>query len=165
MLSFFYGTVITIADEMPPEVKRLTFLKDKKIQEVNKKYWAELNKLKKKYAKSENTRDALYIEKMQIAYLDEQKKLEEAKKPPEDDLEDTLTSYDWKTPKTIWRFNKDGSIESLKTGRKSWWKIKDDEILIGWEEFKIKLPVEKTAEAISKSGRTVNLIRIDKSVN
>ncbi|MEI6891043.1 MAG: hypothetical protein V5783_02625 [Pontiella sp.] len=68
------------ADEMPSEIKRLTFLKDKKVQEIDQKYWVELDKLKKKYVRSGSTGGALYIEKMQIDYIDSQnEKLEPAK--------------------------------------------------------------------------------------
>lgn len=63
---------------MPSAVKRLTVLRDRKVQEIDKNYWKDLNKLQERYAKNGNTRDALYIEKMQVAYLDEQKKLQES---------------------------------------------------------------------------------------
>ncbi len=64
------------ADEMPFEVKRLTVLRDKKIEEIEKIYWKEAGNLKNKYARSGNIKSALYIEKMQIQYADEQEKME-----------------------------------------------------------------------------------------
>lgn len=62
---------VIFADEMPNEVKRMTILRDKKIEEVEQKYWVELDKLKQRYARAGNTKDALYIEKMQIKHFDE----------------------------------------------------------------------------------------------
>ncbi len=65
-----------LADKTPTEVERLTYLRDKKVQDIDKKYWQEMEKLKHKSARTGSIKVALHIEKMQIKYLDRTKTAE-----------------------------------------------------------------------------------------
>lgn len=72
---------IGFSDEMPPEVKRLKSLRDKKVAEqlkdIDVAYYRELEKLKKQYAANGNYKAIVYIENMQVAAADAEKKAED----------------------------------------------------------------------------------------
>ena len=70
----FLHVSVGYSDDIPPEVKRLKLLRDKKVEkeikEIDAVYYRELEKLKKKYAAQGNYTAAAYVEKMQLAFTD-----------------------------------------------------------------------------------------------
>lgn len=64
---------IGFSDDMPPEVKRLKTIRDKKVEEIDTVYNRELEKLKKKYAANGNYKAIAYIENMQTSTIDSAK--------------------------------------------------------------------------------------------
>ncbi|VGO18071.1 hypothetical protein [Pontiella sulfatireligans] len=72
LLIIIISTIANIgySDDMPPEVKRLKILRDKKTEEIDSAYNRELDKLKKNYAANGNYKAIAYIENMQIVAID-----------------------------------------------------------------------------------------------
>jgi hypothetical protein len=71
---------VGFSDDMPSEVKRLKTLRDKKVEEIDKTYFKELNKLKKKYGANGNYKGIVYIEQMQATMASSTNEKEEKDK-------------------------------------------------------------------------------------
>lgn len=125
ILIAFTFTASGYADEMPPEVKRLKSIRDKKVakavKDIDAVYNRELNKLKKKYAAQGNYIAAAYIEKMQVAIIDASEK----ETPNKDEKTQTAFVYEtFEDPdKSIWTTSpdihfKDGKAQAEKNSQR-----------------------------------------------